>query len=164
MLISAMASPVAAGPGDSAQETGTAAATVANPMNIQRISDLRFGRFASPSTPSSIRIAPDGAFFPTGEVAASTGIAQPSSGRGPAQFSIRQSGKRTGQIDLPSEIILTNGSDTMTVIDITTELTQIAKAGRDQTYRLDVGGTLQISDFQAPGYYVGEFDITVFYN
>lgn len=164
MVTCGLASPALAEPGSSAQGTGTAAATVANPMNIQRVSDLRYGRFASPSTASTIRIDPDGAFLPTGEVAASTGIAQPATGRGPAQFSIQQSGKRTGQFDLPTEIILTNGSETMTVTDITSELTQISKSGRDQVYRLDLGGTLQIEGFQAPGYYVGEFDVTVFYN
>ena len=164
LLFASASTAAIAEPGDSAQESGVAAATVADPMNIRRVSDLRFGRFASPSTASTITIDPDGTFAPTGEVAASTGMAQPADGRGPAQFLIDQSGKRTGQVDLPVEIILSNGSETMTVINLTSELTQMSKSGRDQTYRLDIGGTLQVEALQAPGRYVGEFAVTVSYN
>ena len=48
-------SPALAEPGTSAQETGAAAANVAEPITIQRLADLRFGRFASPSTASTIQ-------------------------------------------------------------------------------------------------------------
>lgn len=164
LALAGVSSPAQAEPGDTAQTTGTAAATVANPMKIRRLSDLRYGRFASPSTASTIRIDPDGTFVPTGEVAASTGIAQPPSGRGPAQFEIEQSGKRTGQVDLPQTITLFKGADTMTVTNLQFDLTRISQSGRDQVFRLDVGGTLQVGAMQAPGYYRGDFNVTVYYN
>ncbi|MAM39512.1 MAG: hypothetical protein CL574_03315 [Altererythrobacter sp.] len=151
-------------PGNSAQGSGAAAAEVADPISIQRQADLRFGRFASPSTPSTIQITPGGAFNPAGDVASSTQMAQPANGRGPAQFRVQQAGNRGGTVRIPRDITLRSGGNTMDVTNVEGRLTVTSGWGRFSVYRLDLGGTLQIKGNQAPGSYIGEFDITVVYN
>lgn len=164
LAASLLAAQASAEPGDSFQAGGAAAAEVADPATIQRVSDLRFGRFASPGTASTIRIAPNGTFNATGDVASSTGMDQPADGRGPAEFTVEQAGNAGGTVFIPSNIIITNGSSNMTVNAITGRLVVISGIGRNRIYRLDMGGTLQINANQAPGSYRGEFDVTVIYN
>lgn len=164
LAASMLAVPASAAPGDSFEGDGTAAAEVADPATIQRIADLRFGRFASPGNASTIRINVDGTFNATGEVASSTGMAQPADGRGPAQFTVEQAGNRGGTVFIPGTIIITNGTANMTVNSITGRLVVISGVGRNRIYRLDMGGTLRINGNQAPGSYRGEFDVTVIYN
>lgn len=159
-----LAAPAAAAPGDSVEGGGAAAAEVADPATIRRIADLRFGRFAAPGNASTIRINVDGSFNAAGDVASSTGMAQPASGRGPAQFVVEQAGNRGGTVFIPANIVLTNGTANMTVNAITGRLTVTSGVGRNRVYRLDLGGTLQINGNQAPGAYSGEFDVTVIYN
>jgi hypothetical protein len=164
LAASLCAAPAAAEPGDSFEQSGTVAAEVADPITIRRIADLRFGRFAAPGNASTIRVNVDGTFNATGEVVSSTAMAQPASGRGPAQFTVDQAGNRGGTVFIPSAVIITNGSANMTVNAITGRLVVISGAGRNRVYRLDLGGTLQINGNQAPGAYSGDFDVTVIYN
>lgn len=164
LTASLLAAPVSAAPGDSVQESGTAAAEVADPITIRRISDLRFGRFASPGNASTIRVNVDGTFNAVGEVVSSTNMAQPASGRGPAQFTVDQAGNLGGTVFIPNTVIITNGTANMTVNAITGRLVVTSGVGRNRVYRLDMGGTLRINGNQAPGAYRGEFDVTVIYN
>ncbi len=159
-----MCVPAAAAPGDSTEESGTAAAVVADPITIQRISDLRFGRFASPGTASSITVNVDGSFSAAGEVASSTNMAQPAGGRGPAQFTVEQAGNRGGTVFIPGDITITSGTNSMLINSITARLVVISGVGRNRIYRLDLGGTLRVNANQAPGSYLGDFDVTVIYN
>ena len=163
-LALAASAPAFAAPGDTVESSGTAAAEVADPATIRRVADLRFGRFATPGNPSTIRINVDGSFNATGEVVSSTGMAQPADGRGPAQFIVEQAGNRGGTVFIPGTIIITNGTANMTVNAITGRLVVISGVGRNRVYRLDLGGTLRINGNQAPGFYRGEFDVTVIYN
>lgn len=158
------AASASAEPGDSVEGSGTAAAEVADPVTIRRISDLRFGRFASPGNASTIRVNVDGTFNATGDVVSSTAMAQPASGRGPAQFTVDQAGNFGGTVFIPSTVIITNGTANMTVNAITGRLVVISGLGRNRVYRLDMGGTLRVNGNQAPGAYRGEFDVTVIYN
>lgn len=159
-----LGTPAAAAPGDSFEGAGTATATVVDRATIRRLTDLRFGRFAAPGTASTIRINVDGTFNATGAVASSTGMAQPASGRGPAQFVVEQAGNRGGTVFIPSVINISNGTATMRVDAITGRLVVTGGVGRNRVYRLDMGGTLRINGNQAPGSYRGEFDVTVIYN
>jgi hypothetical protein len=159
-----LAAPAFAQPGDSFQGSGAAAAEVADPITIRRISDLRFGRFASPGNASTIRVNLDGTINATGDVVSSTAMAQPASGRGPAQFTVDQAGNFGGTVFIPSTVIITNGTANMTINAITGRLVVISGVGRNRVYRLDMGGTLRINGNQAPGAYRGEFDVTVIYN
>lgn len=159
-----LAVPATAAPGDTFEGAGSAAAEVADPMTIRRVSDLRFGRFATPGNASTIRINVDGSFNAAGDVVSSTGMAQPATGRGPAQFIVEQAGNRGGTVFIPGSIVLSNGSANMTVNAITARLVVIAGVGRNRVYRLDMGGTLRINGNQAPGSYLGEYNVTVIYN
>lgn len=159
-----MTAPALADPGSTTDQSGAASATVADPVTIQRISDMRFGRFASPGTASSIRVNLDGTINAFGDVASSTGMAQPADGRGPAQFTVEQAGNRGGTVFIPSTITITSGAANMVVNSMTGRLTVIAGVGRNRIYRLDMGGTLRVNANQAPGQYRGDFDVTVIYN
>lgn len=164
LAAAALAAPASAEPGESFQGGGTAAAAVVDPATIRRVADLRFGRFATPGTASAIRINVDGSLSAAGDVASSTGMAQPASGRGPAQFVVEQAGNRGGTVFIPGSINISNGNANMTVNAITGRLVVISGNGRNRVYRLDLGGTLRINGNQAPGAYRGEFDVTVIYN
>jgi hypothetical protein len=164
LALACMSVPSLAAPGDSTQDTGTAAAVVADPITIQRLADLRFGRFASPTTASTITVNVDGSFSASGDVASSTNMAQPAGGRGPAQFSVEQAGNRGGTVFIPGNITITNGPNSMLINSITARLVVISGFGRNRVYRLDLGGTLQVNANQAPGFYLGDFDVTVIYN
>ena len=159
-----LATPAFADPGSTTEESGAASATVADPATIRRISDMRFGRFASPGNASAIRVNLDGSINAFGDVASSTGMAQPADGRGPAQFVVEQAGNRGGTVFIPGSITITNGSANMTVNSITGRLVVLSGVGRFRVYRLDLGGTLRVNANQAPGQYSGDFDVTVIYN
>lgn len=163
LALAGAATPAFAEPGTSDQQAGAAAAEVADPITIQHISDLRFGRFGSPATASTIQINMDGTFTSTGDVTSTVGMPQPATGRGPAQFRIQQAGNFGGFVEIPNSIVISNGSSTMTVTNITGRLVVISGFFRWRVYRLDMGGTLQIDANQEPGYYLGDFEVTVTY-
>ncbi|KWV91482.1 DUF4402 domain-containing protein [Erythrobacter sp. YT30] len=164
LALASLSAPAVAAPGDTTQESGVASATVADPITIQRVSDLRFGRFASPGTASTITVNVDGSFSAAGDVASSTNMAQPASGRGPAQFTVEQAGNRGGTVFIPGNITITSGANSMLINSITARLVVISGFGRNRVYRLDLGGTLRVNANQAPGSYLGDFDVTVIYN
>ena len=157
------AAPAHAEPGDTQTTQGSATATLADPLSLQKIADLRFGRFAAPKTASTIRIASDGTITPTGDVVSSMGMAQPPDGRGPAQFRVDMDGNRGFIAFFPRRITISNGTSSMLVNDIGGRIVRIRGGGRDSVYSLDMGGTLNIEANQAAGQYAGDFDITVLY-
>lgn len=159
-----LSTPALAAPGDAAENSGDAAAEVVEIIAIRHVSDMRFGRFASPGNASTITVGVDGSFSAAGDVASSTNLPQPSGGRGPAEFIVEQAGNRGGTVFIPTSITTSNGSETMLVNSMTGRLVVISGAGRDRVYRLDLGGTLRVNANQAPGSYIGDFDVTVIYN
>jgi len=153
-----------ADPGDTMQGSGTASATVVDSLQITRITNLRFGRFASPTTTSSLRVSMTGAITPSADIASSINMPQPPDGRGPAQFRIELDGNRGFTAYVPPTITITNGAASMLINNWEGRLVRIVNAGRNSVYRLDYGGTLRINPNQAPGQYRGNFTVTVVYN
>ena len=148
----------------SSEASGDAAAEVVEIIAIRHVADMRFGLFASPGNASTITVGADGSFSAAGDVASSTNMPQPTGGRGPAEFIVEQAGNRGGTVFIPGTINVSNGSETMVINSITGRLVVISGAGRDRVYRLDLGGTLRVNAYQAPGAYIGDFDVTVVYN
>lgn len=150
-------------PGDTMQNSGTAAAVVVDALTIQRLANLRFGRFAAPTTASTLRIGSNGTVTPSADIASSIGMAQPSDGRGPAQFRIELAGNRGFTAYIPGSLSITNGTSNMVVNSVEGRLVRIVNRGRQSVFRLDMGGTLQVNANQAPGQYSGNFTVTVVY-
>lgn len=143
--------------------SGTASATVVDSLQITRIANLRFGRFASPTTTSTLRVSMTGAVTPSADIASSINMPQPPDGRGPAQFRIELDGNRGFTAYVPGTLTLTNGSASMLMNNWEGRLVRIVNAGRNSVYRLDYGGTLRINPNQAPGQYSAVLTVTVVY-
>ena len=151
-------------PGDSASLNGTATAELVNPGRLYKLEDLRFGAFMQPSANATLTITPDGAASGTGDIATGMNIPQPPEGRGPARFRLDGTANRAFVALIPNRITITNGSATMDVRDITTNIrpgnNRFDGAGR---FDLHIGGTLRANAIQAPGQYSGDFQITVIF-
>ena len=75
-------------PGNSETQSGDASASVVEPIGIQNVADLRFGRIIRPTTGGTLTIAPNGNTTETGGVAGNTNTPQITNGRGPAAFAV----------------------------------------------------------------------------
>jgi hypothetical protein len=151
-----------AAPSNTATFTGVAQATVAQPTRLIPLEDLRFGRFIRPITASTITLAPDGVVTATGDVVNSINMAQPPSGRGPAEYRLVGTAARFFVANIPNRIDISNGATTMRIDNITTNI----RPGRnffDPTgnFYLFIGGRLRINANQQVGSYSGTYDVTV---
>lgn len=160
----ALPATLAAEPGDQTTSVGAAAATVAEPMNVTRIHDLRFGRFAAPLTTSTIRIAPNGTFTPSAGVAASANsLLQPPEGRGPAQFRVDMDGNRAFIAFIPRRMTISNGAASMDIDNMGGRIVRVSVGGPQSIHTVDIGGTLHIDANQQTGQYSGDLELTVLY-
>ena len=150
-------------PGSTTTSNGTAAATVADPMTVSRIADLRFGRFAAPTTASTMRVAPDGTVTPSAGVASSNSMVQPPDGRGPASFRVEMDDNRAFIAFIPRRVTISNGTSTMDVRNLGGRIVRVTNAGTQSVHRVDIGGTLNIDANQEAGRYSGDLTLTVLY-
>lgn len=138
-----------------------AEAIVLRPLKLLKKDDLDFGTLASSAVAGTAVIDPvSGARTTTG------GVTPVSSVTSPALFIGAGSRKAPVIIRIPKNpITLTRagGTETMTVSNWTLDgkMTQIIDA--NQAFRFKVGGQLNVGANQAPGTYVGSFDVTVQY-
>ncbi len=144
------------GPGQAMAATATAnaTATVVAPISIAADQDLAFGEFAAGSG-GTIVVAHDGTVTPTG-VNMISGTAT-----SPASFSVGGEADSGFTVTLPENATLTNGTETMTVDNFTSNGVTALTAG---TATLAVGATLNVANGQATGSYSGTFDVSVEYN
>ena len=157
--------PALAEPGDSHTMTGLAQVELVEPGRLMRLANLRFGAFGQPATAATLTIAPDGTATGTGDVAASmNAMPQPPDGRGPAIFRLDGTNNRAFVALIPNRITISNGSATMQVTNITTNMRNGSNRF-DATGRFDlhIGGRLNIAANQAGGDYAGDFRITVIF-
>ncbi|MFL0354955.1 DUF4402 domain-containing protein [Erythrobacter sp. GH1-10] len=166
-LIASAAIPGAAlaAPGDSSSTSGAAAAEIIEPSRLMKLRELRFGAFAQPTAVSTLTVAPDGTATGTGEVATTTNMTQPPSGRGQAIFRIDGTANRAVVVLLPNTITISNGTATMKVDTITDNLPNNGRPRLDANgvYYLHIGGTLNVDAWQAPGSYTGDFTVSVIF-
>ncbi len=91
--------------------------------------------------------------------------ANPLAGTTPASFNVTGEGNFNFVVSLPTEATITNGTDTLTVNNFTTDLTNdqgALDATGNATFK--VGGTLQsISDTVSSGVYTGSATVVVAY-
>ena len=156
-------------PGDTDTSAGSAEARIVDPIDIQRVADLRFGRIIRPTTAGTLRVDPDTTVTTTGGVTGNESTPQETNGRGPAAFALfgepnrRFNASTTGNTTLA--ITVTNGTATMSVKQFRDNtgsgFSQLNSSGY---YALFVGARLDVGANQQAGTYKGTFDVTVRYN
>lgn len=138
-----------------AEATGTASATVLQPVTVAKIADLDFGKIVSGPSASTVSLSPAGLFQ------CGTGITCLDS-HSAARFSVSGVPGHLVNIQSDSQIMLSaTGGQKMQVALETSAKTLKLNSGSNNF--IDVGGTLSVGAFQAEGVYTGLFTITVNY-
>lgn len=152
-------------PSAHAQATASADvfATIVTPISITKNSDMNFGNIATNGTVGTVVLSPAGARI------ASSGVTLPATTGtvSAASFTVEGSGNYTYTITLPTSVIISSGTDQMTVNNFTS--TPDAATGGTLTageQTITIGATLNLIANQAAGIYESDtaFDVTVNYN
>jgi len=157
---------------NAATDTGTADATVIQPITITADQSLSFGKFVKGATGGTVVLTTAGARTATGDVVLSTAGAFESAGI----FTVTGETDSTFSITVPATVTLTEAG-TSTTMEITTfsdldgstamttaagNVTGGTLTGGTQT--LYVGGELAVGATQVSADYTGTYDVTVEYN
>lgn len=155
-----------AAPGDSLTISGTGRASVVEPIGIQPVADLRFGRIIQPDTAGTLRIATNGAVTETGGVTGNAiSTPQITNGRGPAAFAVFGDPNRWFVLFTPTQTTVSNGSATMLVNQFQANTFIFGLRRFDATGYADisVGARLNVNANQPVGTYSGTYNLTVLY-
>ncbi|MGE5708096.1 MAG: DUF4402 domain-containing protein [Bacteroidota bacterium] len=132
------------------------AAPAQTPISITMQNPFQFGRFAV-TTGGSVTLTPAGGRTASGGVFLLSSPAWSA-----ASFLVTGKKNQPFVITLPSTVTLSNGSQTMTVSNLTS-----TPSGSGffpyNGFDLKVGGRLNVNGNQAPGAYSGTLDVTVNY-
>ena len=144
--------------------TATASATLVQPINLDKVRDLSFGKIASSETSGTVVLDPIASSTRT----ASGGVTLPAgtSTVQSAKFIVSGADGNTYSIILPSAATtLSNGTNFMTVDNFTSTPSGSAtlNSGSQIIY---VGATLNVNAYQEAGDYIStqDFEVTVNYN
>ncbi len=161
---------VSAEPGNTETVTGTTDARVVEPIGIQNVTDLRFGRIIQPTSAGTLTIAPNGAATEGGGVVGNSNTPQITNGRGRGAFAVFGDPNRYFAVfGLPASTTVSNGSATMTVDQFQIGTSSPTLFGvfirLDGTGYSDLfmGARLNVSANQEPGSYSGTYPVSVFY-
>ena len=157
VLVLAPAPALAATPPSNAE----AEAVILRPLSLLKKDDLDFGSLISTAVAGTATLNPyTGVVTTTGGVTPAAGTTQP------ALFIGAGSRRMPAIIRLPrNPITITriSGTETMTVSDWTLDGNSTRIINANQAFEFRVGARLNIAANQAPGTYVGTFDVTVQY-
>lgn len=151
--------------------TGTAQATIVEPLSLIKVQDLRFGRIAASATAGTLTVNPD-----SGACTASGGIIA-TGGCGFGQFAGQGIKKLTVRIQIPATVVLTSPTGNTMVADTLTlgatpDLAFLGVTGGTPRYQIAansgiftfrLGARLNISANQPSGQYSGTYSVTVQY-
>ena len=145
---------------------GKAQARVIEPLNVQPVTDLRFGRMTPPAAAGTITVTPASGVSTTGGATAAAAVPQYTNGRGAGAFAVFGNRNRYFLYVLPVTATISNGSASMVVDNFVTN-----QGGRVGLPRLDntgyapllVGARLNVSANQATGDYSGDYQMVVLY-
>jgi hypothetical protein len=153
--------PAFAAPGNSITVTGTASATIIQPISIVATAPLSFGVMAQPTTAGTVTVNTAGAVTTGGGMTGNTAIAQGSSG--PQAGKVRVSGEPGRQffVNLPTSATVGRTGASMTITLFTVGALTGSPVG---TLDIAVGGTLSVGAAQPIGTYTGTYQITASYN
>ena len=168
-----MAGQVTAEPGDSTSTSGNSEATVIEPIGLQNITDLRFGRTIQPETGGTFRVRTNGSVAENGGVVGNAiSTPQVTNGRGPGALAVFGDPFRLFVTFLPQQTTVTNGTAAMLVDDLNWNPVVFTGPFSGLTYgRFDadgysailVGGRLNVAADQEVGTYSGTYPVTVLY-
>lgn len=145
--------------------SGTAAATVADPISVRQINGMSFGQFVQPASAGTLTLGTDGTLTAAGGLGAQTAIAQ-AGGNPPraGQFAVTGNAGRLFYVTLPGSIALTGNGASMTVSNFTqSTFFGLAWTDSDGAFTLNVGAQLNVNARQAVGTYRGTYAVTVTY-
>ncbi len=154
-------SAVLAGPGDTATQNGTAQLVVIEPIGIQNVADLRFGRMFAGTTGGTVTMGPTGVVTDAGGMAGNTNTPQAINGRGPGGFAIFADGATSVRITTPTPTFtITNAAgDTMQVGNLT-----LARfSGNADFVSITIGARLTVGANQPTGNYTGTYTLRADY-
>lgn len=139
----------------------TADAAVLKPLSLLKKKNMDFGTLITTATAGTATIDPV-----SGAVTTTGGVTAVSSATSAATFIGAGSKNAPYQIRLPNNpITLTRsgGTETMTVGNWTTDGPTNRHVGPNEAFQFGVGARLNVAANQAPGTYVGTFNVTVHY-
>ena len=132
----------------------------AQQLSITHHDDLTFGALV-PYAGGTVTVSPLGSRSAAGGVLPVTvGSALPAAG----QFTITGDPDTVYSIDLPTSVILSDGTHTMLVDGFNSSPQSTGALGPTGAQTLKVGATLHVSSAQAQGQYTGSYDVEVTYN
>lgn len=143
-----------------ATASGTANATVLQPIAITAGTALNFGTFSGNASGGTVKVS-------TGSVRTLTGSVVVASGNTPTAgtFSVTGTGTSTFGITYPANFNVTSGANTMSVdVSAATNTNPTTGTLAGGTATLSVGGTLTVAANQTAGAYTGSYTMTVEYN
>ncbi len=153
-------------PGDSFSTSGSAEVTVVEPIGIQPVAELRFGRIMQPTTAGTLRLTYAGAVTETGGVIGRSNTPQDFNGRGPGAFAVFGDANRLFLAFLPNSTTISNGSATMLVNQFQANpggLLGLRQFNASGYAPLLIGARLNVGANQATGTYTGTYNVTVLY-
>lgn len=160
----AMAAPASAqsAPGGIAV-SGTARATVVQPIVITNTAAMSFGSIVRPTAAGTVTLSTAGTVTATGGAAGNlvTGASGPAPAAG--EFQILSAPGRTFAVFAPIAFNLTNGGASMPVSLLTGALQTLSTTPATITYRLRVGATVTLAANQALGTYNGSYTLIAVY-
>ncbi len=159
--------------GASAQASATQAtnstATIFQPIQLAKNTDLAFGTIVRPlSSAGSVTVAAaDGQRTSSGGIALLTGGSHTSPSR--ATYTVTGEGGQTFNINIPANFSMTRtgGSETILVtlaMSVTNPQTLSGTLGATGTLQFGVGGSIPVSNATQSGAYSGTFNVVVTYN
>lgn len=138
-----------------AEATGTASATVLQPVTISKVTDLDFGKIVSGPAASTVTLSPGGVFQ------CGTGITCLDSHTA-ARFSVSGVPGHLVSVQSDSEIMLSSPGGAKMPVALETSANTL-KLNNGSNNFIGVGGTLSVAAYQAEGVYTGLFTLTVNY-
>lgn len=139
---------------------GDATAHIIQPIEINKITDLRFGNIAAGTAAGAVVISTTGDRSSLGNVT----LIDAGDNSSAAKFDITGHPDATFTISLPLSIRIATGIYEMEVIDFESSLGDSSILNAQGEASLKVGATLNVEANQEPGFYTGSFDVTISYN
>ena len=157
---------VQAAPGDSHTQSGDAEVSVVDPIGVQNVAELRFGRMIQPTTAGTLTISSAGAVTEAGGVTGNAiSTPQITNGRGPGAFAVFGDPNRFFITFLPNSATVSNGTANMTVnqFQANTGIFGLRRFDNTGYSPLLVGARLNVGANQQVGSYSGTYTVTVLY-
>ncbi len=158
--------PAIAAPDDSLTFTGNGQVSIVEPVGIQPVADLRFGRIIRPTAAGTLVVDFNGVATETGGVTGNAlSTPQLVNGRDAAAFAAFGDPDRFFFLRLPNQINVNNGNSTMRIDQFRANASnrRLLRFDRNGFLAIPVGARLNVNANQQVGSYTGTYDISIVY-